>query len=576
MDDLRKHTFNNKVWIPLYAAQSIDQKGEIGKEGYQSEYFGAHSIVVSKSEEANSLSLEWMDLNNSNGHRPWIDEEGVFHSTMVYDWKVQGEHLVLIQYIEIERKRDVHINSDLILGLGLSREGDIWVCPEEDFVEVIKLTRDDDKTPNRVDIKAEFLKDYLCASNSGLRLLTYQSRQSIEESFTYLDWAEKKEETMREESFYWSGRLLPVFEDSLFGESVFVSHSGRTDTDYQEDIPVYEFPTDENTFHHSWTVKPKGKRLQRAMGEIWKKEWIAPAIKSPRVRGDEISSRIEFIVDNQGNKETSDTLAGPSRWLWFHPNIVNDLLKKRTGTLSWYTENTGDLGGAWNRSVHFGVNSLGLINVYAKDIAQLPEFDKKTWANQNTSPDGKVSEELLMSQMQAMPASTVAPEEIFFSLIKQIQEICKARMSGELFREHTAENAIARNIHRFQATSLDGFYFLCKEITRFLIERIDFDFLKTLKKEDEKIGSLKRVERILTALGYDGRAIMGALAGVYDLRIADAHLPSNASINDSLKLVGVDYEQLKFKAGFVLLQNVNISLEQIKSAFEQGDMSKLK
>jgi hypothetical protein len=308
---------------------------------------------------------------------------------------------------------------------------------------------------------------------------------------------------------------------------------------------------------------------------MWKKEWITPAAKSPRVRGDRVSSRIEFIVDNEGNTEISDTLVGPSRWLWFHPDVITDLLNKRAGVLSWYTGDTGSVGGAWNRSVHFGVNGVGLINVYAKDIGQMREIDKKTWARHNVSPDGGVSAELLMSQMQARPAETIAPEANFFSLIAEIQRISKIRLGGPLFRGHSSEEEISRKINRFQATSLRVFYLLCKEVTRFLIERIDMDLLKSIKKEDEKLGTIKRIEKILSALGYDGRKITGVLVGVYELRLADAHLPSTDQIRDALQLVGIDYEEMKVHAGKQLLEKINDSLVQIKEALENGDFSKI-
>ncbi len=577
MNDIKRHTYNNKVWVPLYAQHTISETGEVGREGFREEYFGAHSVIVPKDQRRKALDLDWMDVMGGHGDKPWVDDDNIFHSAAVYDWKdVKGSNAVLVQYIEVERSKDIYINQDIVLALGLKREGDIWVCPEEDYVDVIKLERDQDGRPIRVEIKAEFLKDYLCAANCGLILLTFQSRQAIKQSFSDVKWKDDEVEE-KTERFRWSGRLLPIHEGLFpFNQAIFVSHAGRTDTDYSEDIPVYGFPTDENTSSTSWTVEPNGRKLSQAVGEIWKKEWIEPASKSPRVKGDKVPSKIEFIVDNVGNTETSQTLTSPSRWLWFHPNVINDLLKRRTGTLSWYSEDSGNVGGAWNRSVHFGVNSIGLANVYAKDIAQMREIDKKIWASHNVSPEGRVSVELLMSQMQARPAGTYAPEQIFFSLIDEIQNISKSNLGSALFRSHSSEADISRKIHRFQATSLEGFYLLCKEVTRFLIERIDMEVLKKLKKEDEKLGTLRRLENILTALGHDGRKVMGVLVGVYDLRIADAHLPSTDKITESMELVGINYEDLKLNSGKRLIENINRSLAQIREAFDKGDFAKVK
>src|SRR5258705_620900 len=46
MSDLKKHTYNNKVWIPLYAQHKISAIGEVGHEGFREEYFGTHSVIV--------------------------------------------------------------------------------------------------------------------------------------------------------------------------------------------------------------------------------------------------------------------------------------------------------------------------------------------------------------------------------------------------------------------------------------------------------------------------------------------------------------------------------------------------
>ncbi len=574
MKDLKKHIFNNKVWIPLYTEHKISESGDTRHIGFSEEYVGLHSLIVPYENLNDALKLGWMDFNNSFGHKPWVDDDNVFHSAIHYNRRdLNGINPVLIQHFEIEHGKDIHINLDIVLGLGLKREGDLWLCPEEDFTEVIRLKRDDKNKPVSVEIKAEFLKDYLCAASSGLILLTYQSRQAIEESFDFLNWEEEKAEKTND--FRWTGRFLKVYEgDGLFSNAT-VFHVGRTDTDYSEDIPVYDFPSEEDTKSETWKIEPTGKELVRAMSEIWKKEWIEPAIKSSRLRGDEVISNLEFIVDNEGNTEKSENLFSPSRWLWFHPNVINDLLKKRTSILNWYSENTGSVGGAWNRSVHFGVNSIGLINVYAKDIGNMKEIDKKVWARYNISPEGPPSSELLSSQMEAQPAETYSPEQVFLKLIEDLQNLTKMKFGHEIFRTHSFEEGINKKIHRFQATTKEGFFLLCKEITRYLIERIDTDFLKTLKKEMNNLGTLKRLENILSALDYDGRKIMGVLVGVYDLRLTDAHLPSAEKTNGAMTLVGVDYDKEGLNSGKELIKHINYSLIAIGHAFYYGDFSKL-
>jgi hypothetical protein len=51
-----------------------------------------------------------------------------------------------------------------------------------------------------------------------------------------------------------------------------------------------------------------------------------------------------------------------------------------------------------------------VINIYAKDIALLPDIQQQIYATFNVGPEGGISEELLAFQARAAPASTQAPE----------------------------------------------------------------------------------------------------------------------------------------------------------------------
>ena len=71
----------------------------------------------------------------------------------------------------------------------------------------------------------------------------------------------------------------------------------------------------------------------------------------------------------------------------------------------------------------------------------------------------------------------------------------------------------------------------------------------------ENWGSLKSLERLLeTQVGADrARAVMGPLFGVYELCLADAHLPAN-ELDEALEKVGVDKTAPYVVQGYQLLQ----------------------
>lgn len=276
MDELKKRTFDNKVWIPLYADQLISEIGEMGYAGSREEYFSAYSFIVPKDQKVSALNLE-IDVMGGFDNRPGVDEDDIFHPAAAWDCDdVKGWHPVLVQYIEVERVHELHINQVIVLALGLKRVGDAWVRPEEDYIEVIKLIRDSDSKAIRMEIRAEFLKDYLCATNSGLILHTYQSRKAVAERFDAFNSNHDKA-SGSSASYEWMGSVGEVFEGNslldVLGQAM-VSRAWRTDTDYDEDIPSYEFPGE--TASETFEVKSSGRKVSRAAGELWKKEWIEP------------------------------------------------------------------------------------------------------------------------------------------------------------------------------------------------------------------------------------------------------------------------------------------------------------
>ena len=124
-----------------------------------------------------------------------------------------------------------------------------------------------------------------------------------------------------------------------------------------------------------------------------------------------IKLRLQFITNAEGHRENKDTLIKEGRWLWFAPSVITDIITRRGSNLQWYTAQSGAIGFLQSWNVHFGINQLDLINVYANDIAKMPDWIQQIWAGHNVSPDGKVSSELLDSQVNACPANTQAPED---------------------------------------------------------------------------------------------------------------------------------------------------------------------
>ncbi|MBW2044325.1 MAG: hypothetical protein JRI96_05490 [Deltaproteobacteria bacterium] len=543
MQDLIKKDYEKSVWIPLLSQQVLTIKGKMGYSGHMEEYFGAVAIMFPEEKSGDALKLEWSDISIGHDNRPYADEKEYFEAGNFrhYGNGLEGTYLVLQQFFDYSDEVPVwHLSQDLVLALGLWRQQDVWLLPKENYIEIAKLKRNDKGRPVCIEIRAEHLKDYLTARKMGILLSRFHSRREITMHDNVIGWPEGYQKTEKNDAFRWEGRCTAIHEGncSPYGSEMAVFHVGRTDVDYDEDVPVYGFPNDGNVKSKNKTFGFKGQKLYFISGELWKTDWIRPGQKSHRVRGDKIESKIPFIIDNEGNTLCADKLKEGGRYLWFKPTLVQILLGYPKSILGWYTEDTGQLG-LQGRGVHFGVNEKGLINVYAKDIALLPEDDKKIWVAHNVSPEGKVSKELLQSQMEAVPANTTAPEVLLVKSMQFLDKVVNDIWKSKLFLEHHKIEEIHRKIHRFQAFDWPGVCTLSKELTRFIIERLNYALLKSLTSGmDKDAGSIKRLEKVLYDNRLKGRELLSPLVGVYELRKADAHLPAK-DYKEAINLIDI-------------------------------------
>ncbi len=569
MPDVRRRRFSTKTWIPLRASQQLIREGNLGYPGYREEYFGTGSLAVPVDRKQATAQLRWMEIGVIREHSSYADKDGTyFASDSRRDSKgdVVGIPLVLEQRLTTKEGSIWHLHQDLVIALGLLREGDSWVRPFEGYCEVARLKRNARGQPVLLEIWAEFLFDYLCARSMGLRLSSYQSREECVEDISHLTWPESccHEKT---ESQHWEANILKIHEGGcFFGEKASVLQVTRKDVDPEEDVPVFASNTEDSLECRAFTSSREGPHLFYVQGECWSDEWIDPGNSSPRVRGDKIDENISFIVDARGSRETRKTLVYPPRYLWFRPEVIPELAHRPGAGLEWYSRNTGSICRVPDEGIHFGVNSLGLVNVLAKDIVELSEWQQRIWVGFNVSPDGGVAEELLAAQMKCDPANTVAPETRFRRALECVDGVFVDRYNAKLFEEHNDRKNILALIHRFRATDAEGLFGLAKDISRLTADSIDCVFLRKIVSppKREKWGSLKQLEKTLATVAEPSaaRSVMTPLVGAYELRHRDAHLAGSDS-SEALEKVKIDTAQPYVCQGTQLIESCAAALEDI-------------
>lgn len=546
MADIRRRKLNNSVWVPLRSALTDESHIKYGYVGYKEEFFGSGCIAVPNDMRDHADKLEWTDIGINHHHSGLVENDQYIPSDLYIDYSSEliGLHLVLDQYFNSHDVYEWHLHQDIVVTLGLKREDDLWVCPNEDYIEVARLKRKNDGSPCILDIRSQFLKDYLCVRDYGLYVTSFRSREAVVDDASFINWPDKSH-AVSENGDRWEGRVTEIHEGGeLFGGKMSVFHMARTDVDESDDIPdISSPPTGDNVTSNSWERSYEGRKLFRVFGELWRNEWVEPAKLSTRIRGDKTSASVYFIINEEGTQECGSSLIKSKRWLWFKPDVIMALYHRRGGALGWHTQNTGYVGCSPDNNVHFGVNDIGLVNVYAKDVGLLPEWQQQIWAGYNVSPEGGVSGELLASQVRANPASTQAPEEFLKIGVEQINKYAQKNINITLFRMHESVPDLLKKTHRFRAIDEAGLYALAKDITRLIVDNLDAAAMHTVVSPTEKTkwGSLKSLEKLLASKidSEKARSMISSLVGIYELRHADAHLPSS-KIEEAFDLLNID------------------------------------
>jgi hypothetical protein len=261
------------------------------------------------------------------------------------------------------------------------------------------------------------------------------------------------------------------------------------------------------------------------------------------------------LVENQQQAALPGKALSDYRgWLWFKPSVVRRILNARTSEIKWYTAQTGEIGPAPHVMLHFGVNSIGLINLLGYKMAELPEWAQKYWVSSNVGPEGGLSKELHMSQNLARPANTWAPEAMLWNNLEILRGRSDWVYGRPLLRHFPSEHDFLHRIHRFYCESFADVCELCKELHRIVSEPIDVGLLNekvdvpnARKANEANLRPIKRIALWLDSIGLSGKDITRALAAVYELRIADAHVESS-HVRDALKLLGIKPDTQNFIA----------------------------
>ena len=109
------------------------------------EFVGIGTLAAKSAREAQVEKLGFGNGLGLDAHRSEADEKRYVPADIVVSWGsgvVLGTPLVLVQDVEGFDKMIWSLHQDLVIALGLVREGDVWRRPPEGWADVARLGRD--------------------------------------------------------------------------------------------------------------------------------------------------------------------------------------------------------------------------------------------------------------------------------------------------------------------------------------------------------------------------------------------------------------------------------------------------
>ncbi|HLI76741.1 MAG TPA: hypothetical protein VKV02_07325, partial [Acidobacteriaceae bacterium] len=181
------------------------------------------------------------------------------------------------------------------------------------------------------------------------------------------------------------------------------------------------------------------------------------------------------------------------------------------------------------------------------------------------------------AQAEGEPADTQAPEAFLRSGLETLNEVMQRLFGVLAIRPHAEHERLIRSAHRFRSTDQIGFFGLAKDLTRILVDNMDSNALQKVVplQKGEKRGSLKSLQAVLgTVLSQEhAHHLMSPLFGIYDLRLADAHLPP-ADLDQAYLNVKVDRTQPFVTQGAQLIFVIVNQLHLIATALDYAKSHK--
>lgn len=372
-----------------------------------------------------------------------------------------------------------------------------------DGIRVAKLYADTHDlyapTP-RVEIHRHYLRDYLAARKMALLVTVVADRLRNATEREQLEIDEEKYESLGE----WTAIRTSVHPPD------FTSHGyyrGRSSLYWNLVLEPYDRP-----------------RVERS-------PWPFHGSLPPDIA--EVEPAPFFIVDDS---LTRLPLSDPKcpKYLFFRREALQKYLKTPGYRVHFHMRNWGAAavpGGVG--SIDVGINSEGLVNAFAPDLAKLKPEEQAYWASFSSLPSGEICEELFRTRMLCDPPDSPGVCELVRRARNKIDDAFHSKWGNGIYSSmrpsQEEQNALSVGPVSEQFSEV---CWLAKVLYSWTVEGMNIGTLRNALSQrgathEAEWKQIKLLEELLKVAGVEsGRVaeLTGPLRLVNELRICDAHL----------------------------------------------------
>lgn len=520
-DYINKHP-KNEPYVILTGQESFQPAG-YERMALYSQYvrYGSYMVPIDSKNRA---------LNEIDHHSAFPSEGGYFESnedgTTVYNlyesWEYNEgltvESVVLDRFWEGLGIQFYEPSQRVVLYLRLLNKNDDWIDPYTEEV-VIKRVRMNEQLDgvlhsiNRIEIKIDYLKDYLAARKSGLFIARYCSRGMIFQSADQIPQLnQSKEVTHGKWSYY-----------------------GNDDPKYQKEL---------------W-----------AQADLRQKFWIDPFPKPRREDADPQTSEfvggVFFIVED-GTKKEFDVMAGHQgdyfKLISFNPRVMEIFLNRHGFGYREYSRETMGLKFPNGEEIHVGINPSGQIQVWWGQLAKHSKRYQELLAPYSEPWVEKIPDnhDYVRTTIKAEFPVTKPLRENLNKLKTEINDYFETKFQEVFFNADSDAKDLVRVFEPYERDPyqlldimelIDKWLISEKRPDR-IIEYYNLEDLISEKNEKKNFKSLVSLELLLTKYFDENTAKekITILRQIKDLRICKAHYKN---LTEILKKYGLQDMQMR-------------------------------